>query len=463
VPSRKLHSALSAVLGLAALLSAGPVLATDVDRIPIVDAPEGTPALGAGLRLSGAQFAGDDVDVDLVPLYLYEGRWLFAHGTEFGAHLFRNENISVQALARYRFTRLDAEDSEFFAGLEDRRQTVDGGVAVEFRGGWGELQADWVTDMLDRHNGEEINLTYRYRWDVGNWMISPFVTLAFQDDDLTGYYYGVAAEDAAPGRPAYTPGNARNFTYGFNAWYQLTEHVFLFGNGSLQTFDSTIQNSPLVEEDLVATAFVGAGYLFGPVRRSTRVPTERSGEWSWRLNAGYAAKENIFPYLMAGQWTRSDKANTDIAGLTVGRLLMGGPRVDFYGKLALFRHFEGDFQDDFWNYTAYIMAVGKGYLPWSDKLAFRYGFGFGASYAETVPAVEKIKQAERDRNTSHFLNYLEFMADVPLARFTKAKAVKNCFAGVTVVHRSGIFASSDILGEVSGGSDWVTLHLECLR
>jgi hypothetical protein len=142
---------------------------------------------------------------------------------------------------------------------------------------------------------------------------------------------------------------------------------------------------------------------------------------------------------------------------------MGGPRVDFYGKLALFRHFEGDFQDDFWNYTGYVMAVGKGYLPWSDKLAFRYGFGFGASYAEKVPAVEKIKQAERDRNTSHFLNYLEFMADVPLARFTKARAVQNCFAGVTVVHRSGIFGSSDILGEVSGGSDWVTLHLECLR
>jgi hypothetical protein len=80
-----------------------------------------------------------------------------------------------------------------------------------------------------------------------------------------------------------------------------------------------------------------------------------------------------------------------------------------------------------------------------------------------VPAVEKIKQAERDRNTAHFLNYLEFTADVPLARLTKAKAVQNCFAGVTVVHRSGIFGSSDILGEVSGGSDWVTLHLECLR
>ncbi len=463
VSGRMRTLALLFLLAITALVPAAPVVASEVDRIPIIDAPEGTPALGAGIRLSSEQFAGDEVDLDLVPLYLYEGRWLYAHGTEFGAHLFRNETVSVQVLARYRFTSLDAEDNEFFEGLEDRRQTIDGGLSVELRGDWGEFQADWVTDTLDRHNGEEVNLNYRYRWDVGNWMFSPFVSVAFQDDDLTGYYYGVSAEDAAPGRPAYTPGNATNFAYGVNAWYQLTDHVFLFGNGSFEAFDSTIRNSPLVEEDLVATAFVGAGYLFGPTRRSTRVPTERAGEWSWRLNAGYAAKENIFPYLMAGKWERSDKANTDIAGLTVGKLLMGGPRVDFYGKLALFRHFEHDYQDDFWNYTGYIMAIGKGYVPWSEKLAFRYGIGFGASYAETVPAVEKIKQAERDRNTSHFLNYLEFMADVPLARLTKAKAVRNCFTGITVVHRSGIFGSSDILGEVSGGSDWLTLHLECLH
>ena len=46
---------------------------------------------------------------------------------------------------------------------------------------------------------------------------------------------------------------------------------------------------------------------------------------------------------------------------------------------------------------------------------------------------------------------------------SKSRLVRNCFTGVTVVHRSGLFGSSDILGEVSGGSDWVTLHLECLR
>jgi len=456
-------AAIRSLVFAACLAAAGTASGTDVARIPIIDAPPGTPALGGGLRIGTSPYAGDEVFVDLVPLYLYEGRFLYAHGTEFGAHLFRNDTFSVGALARYRFTHLDPDESEQLAGLEERDQTVDGGVAIQWRGAWGEIEGDWVTDLRDRHEGEEFNLTYRYRWEVGSWMLSPFVGLTFQNDDLTGYYYGVSEAEATDTRPAYDPGNARNFSFGLNLWYQLTDHIFLFGNTGFETLGSSIQDSPIVEEDVLTTAFVGAGYLFGNTHKPKRRPAGREGEWSWRINAGYAARENIFPYLMAGQWNRSDKADTDIAGLTLGKLLMGGPRVDFYGKLALFRHFEHDYQSDFWNYTGYIMAVGKGYLPWSDELAFRYGFGFGVSYAESVPAVERIKQAERDRNTSHLLNYLEFMADVPLARVTKAKLVRNCFAGVTVVHRSGIFGSSDILGEVSGGSDWVTLHLECLR
>ena len=85
----------------AALLVAGaaPALASDVYTIPISDAPPGTPALGGGIRLTSNPLIGDLDEWDLVPLYLYEGKYLFAHGTEFGAHLFRNDTFQVNALA----------------------------------------------------------------------------------------------------------------------------------------------------------------------------------------------------------------------------------------------------------------------------------------------------------------------------------------------------------------------------
>ena len=97
----------------------------------------------------------------------------------------------------------------------------------------------------------------------------------------------------------------------------------------------------------------------------------------------------------------------------------------------------------------------------SPREAFRFGFGFGFSYAQKVPIVEKIKQGRRDRNTNHFLNYLELTVDFPLDNLFKARMIEGCYLGLTLVHRSGIFSTSDILGSVSGGSDWITGHVEC--
>jgi outer membrane protein len=85
------------------------------------------------------------------------------------------------------------------------------------------------------------------------------------------------------------------------------------------------------------------------------------------------------------------------------------------------------------------------------------------SYADTVPIAEQRKQASSGGNTSKFLNYLEMTLDFPLRRMSKAKWLQRCYAGITLVHRSGIFGTSDILGDVSGGADWITAHLECTR
>ena len=121
-------------------------------------------------------------------------------------------------------------------------------------------------------------------------------------------------------------------------------------------------------------------------------------------------------------------------------------------------------QADFWEINAYAMIMGTGYSPWSNREVFRYGFGYGFSYADSIPMVERIKQAKRERNTNHFLNYLEAQVDFPLRNLLGRKGWwRDCYAGLTLVHRSGIFGRVDLIGNVSGGSDVLTGHLECKR
>ena len=458
------------LLGIVFVLFAVPIArAQEVAEIPFFNAPQGSAALGGGLRTGASPyFASDDEDErksDLVPLYLYEGKYLFARGTSGGIHVVRNDALEFNLYTRYRFQRLDPDRHPFYEGLEERRQSLDAGIELGLKQPWGELKLDWVADTLDRHNGQEVRASYRYRWELGPWSISPFIAWTWQNDNLSNYYFGVSEAEATASRPAYAPGKSEWVSWGMNTAWQVTDRIVLFGNVAFSGASTEITDSPLVEEDTYSSVFVGGTYLFGNARQPDYIiEPERAGEWSWRVNYGYQANGNIVSEIDQGDFSKSDVADTNIGGLTFSKLLGDSGRVDFLGRVAWFRHYEEDEGNGtFSSYAAYIMAMGKGYSQWSGEELFRWGFGFGMSYADRVPIVEQRKQESKGDNTAHFLNYLEMTLDFPLRRVSKARWLQGCYAGLTIVHRSGIFGTSDLLGNVSGGSDWITAHMECTR
>ena len=457
------------LLAATTFLTAGTAVSQEVAEIPFFNAPEGTAALGGGFRFGQSPyFATDNEDqrqLDLVPLYLYQGKYLFFRGTSGGIHIVRNDTFEFNLYTRYRFQKLDPDSNIFYAGLEERKQSLDAGFEFGIHQKWGQIKLDWVTDTLDRHNGQEARIVYRYNFDAGPWSFSPYISSTWQNANLTNYYFGVDPSEALPGRPAYAPGESQWISFGLNTSWQATDRTLFFGNFGFGGAGSEIVDSPLVEEASFASVFVGGTFMFGNVRKPDYImDEERAGEWSWRVNYGYQADGNIVSEIDQGDFSKSSVADTNIGGLTFSKLLTDGKRVDFLGKLALFRHYEDDEGNGtFSSYAAYISAMGTGYSPWSKEEWFRWSFGFGMSYAEKVPIAEQRKQASSGDNTSHFLNYLEMTLDFPLHRVTKASWLQRCYAGLSIVHRSGIFGTSDFLGDVAGGADWITAHLECVR
>lgn len=464
---RRLLHALEFTLAL--LLLAGGASAQEAARFPIVDAAAGTPGLGGALRLGTENYIGESYRQDLVPLYLYEGEYLYAHGTSFGVHAFRNNRFTFDILARARFDRMDPASNTELQGLRRRHQSADAGISMGLETRLGEFQLTGVTDVLDVSNGSEIDLSYRRPIRRGPWTFTPFASLIWQDDKLTGYYYGVSAAEATATRPAYAPEEAVNFAWGINTSWRFTDKAFAFFNLVFDTVDSTIANSPIVREQHNTYAGVGAAYLFGDPKRPEYEPAPRDPSkptWSLRAHYGYQLYQNIFPMPMAGDWRKSHRT-TEVTptqvGLTLSRLVQSGERVDFFGRLAFYQHMEEPFQDDYWSYNVFMSAMFKSYSKWSDTVAFRWGISFGISYAEELPAEEVQKFVNNGKNSSKLLNYLEWQVDFPLSKLVRAEFAENCFLGLVVTHRSGIFGTADLLGNVAGGSDWGGIHLECMQ
>ncbi len=451
------------------LLANLPAASQEVAEIPFWHQPAGTAGLGGGLRFGQDPYLSsdnsDDRALDLVPLYLYEGKYFFARGASGGLHIVNNDDYQLNVMARYRFQHLDPDRNEFYEGLEERRQTLDAGVEFRMSKAWGELAVNWLTDTLDRHNGQQAQVSYRYRFETGRWSISPFITWTYQDKKLTDYYFGVSEAEARVDRPQFSAGSSQWNTFGLNTAWHFSDRIVFFANVAFSGADSNVFDSPLVEESNMSQFFIGGTYTFGNARKPADINNPlRESEWAWRVNYGYQASGNIVSEIDQGDFSKSEFADTRIGGLSYMKLLHDGPRVDFQGRFALMRHFESDEGNgEFFSYNAFIMVMGKGYSGWTGEEWFRWGFGFGMSYAEEIPIEEQRKQASRDENTAHFINYLEMMVDFPLRRVSKAKWLQDCYAGLTIVHRSGIFGTSDLLGDVSGGSDWITAHLECVR
>ena len=81
--------------------------------------------------------------------------------------------------------------------------SADGGARL--RGEWEHVEVELtaLTDLLSRHDGNEIGLGLGFPIRAGGWTITPGIGARRLSDDLVDYYYGVEAAEAIAGRPAH--------------------------------------------------------------------------------------------------------------------------------------------------------------------------------------------------------------------------------------------------------------------
>jgi len=422
----------------------------------------GSAGLGAVMRIETSPYADGGHRTDLLPLYLYEGERFFLDAGRAGIKLLDDEGRRLDLFLARRLEGFPEDRvPATLAGMDARSTSVDLGLAWRHRQRWGTLHARLAWDVGRASEGAELVLGYSRDWSSGRWLLRPELSMTWRDAHLNDYYYGVRPHEATAVRPAYAPGSGLNATLGLFASYRVLDNWRLLGGVSVTALDRDVRKSPIVADRLQLAAFVGAAYDFG-------TPAARWGDRDVplivKLFYGAASGDGChMALIMTLRCTSLDRDNpSHVTGVHLGRPFLeriNGWPLDVHGYIGLLRRSERGRQPGGWQVDAYMKAFYYGF-PWSRRVETRLGFGVGISYASRVPWHEVDSQARRQRPTSKLLNYLDPSIDVNVGDILGSTRLRRTYAGLGISHRSGIFASSRLLGKVNGGSNYIYTYIE---
>lgn len=451
-----MRRAVACILG---LLTATVVCANTDPLSDLLTIP-GSAGLGAMTRIERSPYVGGGTRYDLLPLYLYEGDRLFLHASRGGIKLFKNETQRVDVFLDRRFDGFAADRTPpSLAGMAPREPSVDLGVSWRYRQPWGTVQTELLHDIEGASNGTELRLAYSFDWRSGRLALRPSVTLSARDAKLNDYYYGVEPSEAMPGRPAYAPGAGIDTSLALYGSYDLSQRWRLLGGVSVTRLSRGVRASPIVQKGVYPAVFVGAAYDFGS--REPAWVGESSPTYVKVFHGNAAADGCHLVRIMSMQCFSTDHVNpTSLTGVQIGKPFvekLNGWPLDFVGYLGGVWHDDHGLGPSGPQIDVFMKAYYYGF-PWSARVRTRLGFGAGVSVARHVPYAE----ASSLTTTSRVLNYLDPTIDVSLGDLIGSRALKDTYLGFGVSHRSGIFGSSSLLGNVNGGSNYLYTYIETI-
>ena len=455
---------LAGVVLTAAGLSAMTPARADASLEPLTNilSVPGSAGLGVVTHFERSPYLEAGNRYDILPLYLYEGERFFLHANRGGVKLKKDDTQRLDLFVEQRLEGFPADRlPASLAGMATRDSGIDLGLSWRWRQPWGTVQAELLHDVGGFSKGSEFRLGYTYDWRSGPWSLRPSLSLALRDARLNNYYYGVQPSEATPGRAAYAPGAGINTSLGLFGSYDLSERWRLLAGVSATLLDRKVKDSPIVQKRLLPGVYVGAAYDFGGHQREWA--QDNSPTW-FKLLYGKSTDDgcHLIKILTAQCLSTATVNPTSVSGIQVGKPFLhnvNGWPLDFVGYAGLTHHNERGLQANGVQLDLFMKAFYTGF-PWSDRVKTRLGMGVGVSLAQRAPYIEASSQAASGKPSSRMLQYLDPTIDVSLGDLLGSRVLKDTFIGVGVSHRSGIFGSSRVLGNVNGGSNYLYTYVE---
>lgn len=412
---------------------------------------------GLAVALRTAQIpydAKNDSVSSLVPMMFYEGEHFFLRGLAGGVHLWDNDQLELNLLARGRFVDIPDEYQNQVQG-----DTVDFGVQGRMDRGdaWGTVEV-----LSDEASRMQFNARVGGFWRDENFEVLPSLNLRYLSERFNERYYALGPITGD------TAGSGWQLSPEVALRYHVYSDLYLVGTLRYTFNDDGIYELPAVDTRGQYEFLLGFGFFqHGDDEQFL------GHESSWGLSSSNSKEISTPAYvrLAYGEATPSDlgeiinfKTRKDPYENRLGSVFYGHPLtdqlfgvpMDLYLTPGFVWHESSEVQD---STQEYVLAI-KAYYTIEWPLRWRLGFAEGLSWIEEITYIEQQEMDRKDYRPSQLMNYLDFSLDINLGDLFGSKSLQALWLGYSIHHRSSIFESASQFGRIWGGSNYQTGYLQ---
>ena len=256
------HFPVIAILLSVRIASAAPVpIDTSTLSRPVAD--ETKYGLGFSTSIAQRPFVGVDQQNTSLPYIKFSYKDFYVEGLNIGYKFLDLEKTRFEALATPRFYEVKpsfAENGEL-DGIDETTPTYLAGLSLQHTETF-TFTTQLLYDVIES-DGYEFILSVSNNYKISKPLIlAPAIGITYQDSKLVDHFYGVQANEVAAGRPEYQAGSSINTNVSLTVLWNATRHVQLLGQVKYEKLGDGITDSPIVDEDSIATAVLGMVYIF---------------------------------------------------------------------------------------------------------------------------------------------------------------------------------------------------------
>ena len=219
--------------------------------------------VGVGGYGVSSPYDKDGEEKGVFPFFAFRNSWLSIDPGGVAVKAASLRSCKLEVLAAPRFLMAEPGDVERYADIDrDIGLDVGGRAGCAMGSGFG-ASVTYKADVLDESNGHEVDVAISKNFSLTDRIgIDLKAGTYWRDDDLSQYLYGVYADEARPGRPAYAPGDTFVPYANLGITLGITDHVMAAATFETEIYTREIKASPIIAREAIGTGTLSLLYTF---------------------------------------------------------------------------------------------------------------------------------------------------------------------------------------------------------